>query len=207
MGFGISLDDILFGDLGTISTPPDTSNIQYSLALVLSHQKRQNIQLSALMVEMGVLTPTDLMTVAFIQNAVSDPAELLTAVSGIRSRLSDLLMQEKQITAHQLEQAFEMNPVSGKHLGEVLINMGWMKAGDFSVNLSIKRQVEQLTESEDHLRIGDIMIALNYVSNEQLEDALTKQQSTDKKIGEVLIENGYVQAEQLGRALRIQNIH
>jgi hypothetical protein len=207
MGFGISLDDVLFGDLGTIGMPMDHSNIQYSLALVLANQKRQNIQLSALMVEIGILTPTDLMTVAFIQNAVSDPAEVLTAVSGIRSRLSDLLMQEKKITSHQLEQAFEMNPDSGKHLGEVLISMGWMKVSDFSVNLSIKRQVEQLSQSQDHLRIGDIMIALNYVSNDQLEDALIKQQSTDKKIGEVLVENGYVQAEELGRALRIQNIH
>lgn len=207
MGFGISLDDVLFGDLGTIGMPTDHSNIQYSLALVLANQKRQNIQLSALMVELGILTPTDLMTVAFIQNAVSDPGEVLTAVSGIRSRLSDLLMQEKKITAHQLEQAFEMNPHSGKHLGEILISMDWMKVSDFSVNLSIKRQVEQLSQSQDHLRIGDIMIALNYVSNDQLEDALIKQQSTDKKIGEVLVENGYVQAEELGRALRIQNIH
>lgn len=207
MGFGISLDDVLFGDLGTIGMPTDHSNIQYSLALALANQKRQNIQLTALMVEIGILTPTDLMTVAFIQNSVSDPAEVLTAVSGIRSRLSDLLMQEKKITAHQLEQAFEMNPDSGKHLGKVLITMGWMKVSDFSVNLSIKRQVEQLSQSQDHLRIGDIMIALNYVSNEQLEDALMKQQSTDKKIGEVLVENGYVQAEELGRALRIQSIH
>ncbi len=64
--------------------------------------------------------------------------------------------------------------------------------------------LEEYFEAER--RIGEILSDLGAVSPEEVEEALSRQQSekSDKKIGEILLENDYVREVDLDRALEIQ---
>ena len=53
-------------------------------------------------------------------------------------------------------------------------------------------------------RLGDMLIELNYITNDDLQEALKLQKSTGKKIGEILIEKGFISEDDLLQALEIQ---
>lgn len=53
-------------------------------------------------------------------------------------------------------------------------------------------------------RLGDMLIELNYITNDDLQEALKLQKGTDKKVGEILIEKGFISEDDLLQALEIQ---
>ncbi len=55
--------------------------------------------------------------------------------------------------------------------------------------------------------IGEIMVALEYVSIDQINDARRYQMdNTAKRLGECLVELGYATKNQVQRSLDVQNI-
>ncbi|MGC8784727.1 MAG: GspE/PulE family protein [Armatimonadota bacterium] len=54
------------------------------------------------------------------------------------------------------------------------------------------------------LRIGEILLQMGYITQEQLEEALQQQQSTRELLGEILIRLGYITSEQLAQAQAFQ---
>jgi len=55
--------------------------------------------------------------------------------------------------------------------------------------------------------MGEILVALNYVSVEQINEARVSQmQGVEKLIGQCLKELGYIDDSQVKRALAIQNL-
>ena len=52
-------------------------------------------------------------------------------------------------------------------------------------------------------KIGDMLIRLNYITEENLKDALSIQKHTGEKIGEILINNGFITEDDLLQALEI----
>ena len=61
---------------------------------------------------------------------------------------------------------------------------------------------------QNHTRlIGEIMVALEYVSLDQINDARRYQMEyTAKRLGECLVELGYATETQVQRSLDVQNI-
>lgn len=53
------------------------------------------------------------------------------------------------------------------------------------------------------VKIGDMLIRLNYITEENLKDALSIQKHTGEKIGEILINNGFITEDDLLQALEI----
>lgn len=53
-------------------------------------------------------------------------------------------------------------------------------------------------------RLGDMLIELNYITENDLQEALKIQKETGNKIGEVLIERGFITEDDLLQALEIQ---
>ncbi|GIV14642.1 MAG: type II secretion system protein E [Armatimonadota bacterium] len=54
------------------------------------------------------------------------------------------------------------------------------------------------------LRIGEILLQMGYITQEQLQEALELQRSTRELLGEVLIRLGYITSEQLAQAQAFQ---
>lgn len=54
------------------------------------------------------------------------------------------------------------------------------------------------------LRLGDLLVRENLITEKQLESALAKQKSTGRKLGEILVEDDYVNARDIVKTLQIQ---
>ncbi|MCF6465644.1 GspE/PulE family protein [Clostridium sp. Cult2] len=55
-----------------------------------------------------------------------------------------------------------------------------------------------------NLKLGELLLYSGKITKEQLEKALIKQKSTDKKIGEILVEDGYVSNNDIIEVLEFQ---
>jgi general secretion pathway protein E len=53
-------------------------------------------------------------------------------------------------------------------------------------------------------KIGDILVTLNVITQEQLDEALQEQKTTGKMLGKVLVEKGFVSTQDLSQALASQ---
>ena len=53
-------------------------------------------------------------------------------------------------------------------------------------------------------RLGDMLVSVNLITEEQLNEALAKQKETKGRLGKVLVEEGYITESQLIEALRMQ---
>lgn len=56
----------------------------------------------------------------------------------------------------------------------------------------------------NRLRLGDLLIQQNVLTQEQLQEALRRQKVTNKRIGEILVEGGFITEEMITRALEAQ---
>lgn len=56
----------------------------------------------------------------------------------------------------------------------------------------------------NRLRLGDLLIQQNVLTQEQLQEALRRQKGTNKRIGEILVEEGFITEEMITRALEAQ---
>lgn len=56
----------------------------------------------------------------------------------------------------------------------------------------------------ERMRLGDLLIKQNVLTEEQLKKALQLQKGSGKKIGEILVENGFITEEMIARALQMQ---
>ena len=54
------------------------------------------------------------------------------------------------------------------------------------------------------IRLGDLLVGAQAISEEQLMEALTSQKGSGKKLGEVLVDEGYVTEEDIAKALSSQ---
>ena len=54
------------------------------------------------------------------------------------------------------------------------------------------------------MRLGDMLVSLNLITEEQLQQALTDQKEKHKRLGEMLIEDGFITEAQLIDTLRVQ---
>ncbi|MGM0438754.1 MAG: GspE/PulE family protein [Bacillota bacterium] len=53
-------------------------------------------------------------------------------------------------------------------------------------------------------RLGEILVDFNYITDEQLQEAINNQQNTDKRLGELLVDNDYISEDELNQVLEFQ---
>src|SRR5438874_7820143 len=113
------------------------------------------------------------------------------------TRLGDLLIQQRLVTAAQLMRALERQRLQGGRvtLGQILV----------SQEILTQRQLDAVLDSSGkRLRLGDVLLRHGTISREQLEHALAKQRKTRRPLGAVLIELGYVDDAGVRQALANQ---
>lgn len=55
-----------------------------------------------------------------------------------------------------------------------------------------------------HVRLGDMLVSQNIITEEQLQEAIRLQKEQNKRLGEALVDNGFITDQQLMDTLRIQ---
>jgi type IV pilus assembly protein PilB len=111
--------------------------------------------------------------------------------------LGELLIKENLITHAQLHEALRVQKELGdyKPIGQILVDFKAITTSQLNLILKTYRKRPLL---------GDILIKTGAVVNDQLEVALEKQKSTGLRLGETLIQLNYITEEQMRRALCLQ---
>ncbi len=170
----------------------------------VEQQRHTGELLGETLVRMGALDPLDLNVALAIQTDLSSLEDAVKAAAGPYQMLGKLLLRAKHITPDQLNIAIEDQQRTGEKLGEVLVRLKFLADRELDAALAFQRHLT----SHDFKRfgLGEILIEANYITREQLKDALARQELTDpEKIGEMLVEAGYVQPHHISHALDLQN--
>jgi hypothetical protein len=104
----------------------DDADDHDALGLAVRTQMRDNLALGETLVSFGLMDAKELAKVELAQRREGDVVESLLVTSTIRSRLGDILLRERRITANQLERALEVQRAQGGLLGEILVERGWI---------------------------------------------------------------------------------
>jgi len=174
----------------------------HDLERALEQQLHTNKLLGEILVQMGVLDPRDLQTALSISGDLSSPEKALKLAAGIRQNLGDLLLLSKRITPQQLDQALNEQQRTGEKLGEIFVRQGLLTKDQMNVVLEF--QSLQGTETQNRLRLGEILVATSHISPIQLRESLAQQRHSRKNLGDILLEAGYIDSQQLFHGLNLQ---
>jgi len=179
-----------------------TSN---DLGRALEQQKHTNEMLGEILVNMGILDPIDLKAILSINRDLASLEDALKLAAGVRRLLGELLLQARRITPEQLDLALLEHQQTGENLGDVLVRLGFITTSELNAVLRFQQYQETEARTSGQLRLGEILVATNQISRDQLEDALSLQKVSREKIGDILVKAGYIKPDQLSYGLGLQN--
>jgi hypothetical protein len=131
-------------------------------------------------------------------------------------QLGALLADEGLLTPTELELALDEQRRTGRLLGQIVVDRGYVSAFSLARVLSAQHGVElqKPEEPEPDLRLaevptvwrplGKVLVEKGFVSEADLEEALAEQQD-NRRLGEILVERGAISGAELVRALGEQH--
>ncbi len=152
------------------------------LESAIIRQKQQGGKLGDILVAQGYLT----------EKQLSD------FIYGSRStKVGELLLQEKYITAGQLALALDYQKRNGGRIGDICVALGYVS----------ERRLQEVIKQRKRERnkLGEALIQKEIISEEQLDDAVEMQQRSGGRLGEILLFMGYITEEELFRELANQS--
>jgi hypothetical protein len=133
-------------------------------------------------------------------------------------QLGELLVAEELLTDEELEQALAEQATSGRLLGQILVNNGYLSAFSLArvlseqhgVHLESSKQAEVAQAPEPPLEkawrpLGKVLVELEFLTESQLERALDMQRGEGGKLGEILVSRGLLSGAELAQALAEQH--
>jgi len=177
---------------------------RHAIESALARQKDTNEKLGEILRSMGELNSVDLKAVLSVQKELASFDESIKAAAGDRELLGELLLKAKRITPEQLSAALKEQRKSGGKLGSIFIHRGLLSEDELKAVLSFQQHQGNEAPASTAFRLGEILVATEQITRQQLEDVLTHQKLSKKKIGELLIEAGHVQPHQIDYGLKLQ---
>jgi hypothetical protein len=131
-------------------------------------------------------------------------------------QLGALLVEEELLTPTELELALDEQRRTGRLLGQIVVDRGYISAFSLARVLSAQHGValQQPEEPEPELHLtavpttwrplGRLLVEKGVVTQTQLAEALLAQQG-NRRLGEILVERGVLSGADLARALAEQH--
>ncbi|MDH4199220.1 MAG: hypothetical protein OEV66_02480 [Spirochaetia bacterium] len=123
--------------------------------------------------------------------------------------IGQLLIKDKVITQEQLDHAIAYQSKAGGLIEMILVNQGLLTPQNLAKYRRIIEDREKAAgikkEPAKKLRLGEILIAANEITQEQLDAALKYQQEKGVKIGIAFLDLGFIQRTTLVRFLTKQS--
>jgi hypothetical protein len=138
-------------------------------------------------------------------------------------QLGDLLVDQQLLTEDELEQALAEQSRSGRLLGQILVNNGYLSAFSLARVLSEQHGVElRRTREEEEpptpplalvdgpepattwRPLGKLLVERGFLTESQLAGALEEQETGHGRLGEILVSRGLLTGAELARALAEQ---
>lgn len=112
--------------------------------------------------------------------------------------IGELLVSRGFVTREQVESAlYIQSDKPHLRLGEILLSMGL---------ISIEQLDSILQQHLSNQFIGALLLSNGFISQEQLAQAISVQETTGRRFGEIVLELGYVTEYQLDRLLHTQRL-
>ena len=105
----------------------------------------------------------------------------------ISKRLGEILIESNLVSEQQLLAALSIQENSKKTLGEILVEQGYIA----------KEKLEAALAKQQGSKLGEILINAKAINFEQLQRALDIQKAELRSLGDVLIELDYITQEKL----------
>ena len=144
------------------------------LEAALERQRDNNELLGNILVGMGVLDQVDLKAVLALQKDLTSVEEAAKVAAGVRLQIGNLLIGAKRITHEQLYMALSEQKKSGEKLGEILVRLDMVEASEIEAILAFQQNQSRGKASSSSLRLGEILVAAEYITREQLENSLLR---------------------------------
>lgn len=174
------------------------------LEAALGRQKETNEQLGEILLGMGVINSVDLKAALSVQRDFASPEDSVKAAAGVRELLAQLFIKVKRISAEQVEAAVKEQRETGEKIGEILVRRGLVSENELNIALAFQKHQGGEACASDLCRLGEILVATEQITRDQLDAVLANQKITKKKVGELLIEAGYVEPHQVAYGLKLQ---
>jgi hypothetical protein len=131
-------------------------------------------------------------------------------------QLGTLLADEGLLTETELELALDEQRRTGRLLGQIVVDRGYLSAFSLARVLSAQHGLELQKpeeEPEPHLAevpttwrpLGRLLVEKNLITQTQLAEALLQQADTNGRLGEILIERRAITGSELAHALSEQH--
>jgi hypothetical protein len=135
-------------------------------------------------------------------------------------QLGELLVAEELLTEEELEQALTEQASSGRLLGQILVNNGYLSAFSLARVLSEQHGVQLQPREDEAIEptpamdtqpaktwrpLGKLLVELALVTESQLERALALQRDENRRLGEILVSRGLLSGSELAQALAEQH--
>jgi len=112
-------------------------------------------------------------------------------------RLGELLINNKLITSSQFDEALEMQRANpGQPIGQILCQLGFLKSKDLEFVLD---------HNNKRLKLGEILVSMNLISEERLNNSLRLSKEEKIPLGRALIRQHLLEEEQVARAIALQH--
>jgi len=158
----------------------------------------------AILMDLGIRLPVEFLSRLDIEEYLDELDKAVTLVTGERQRLGDLLRGAEHITPRQLEQALSQQRRYRLGLGEILIRNGVLTLRESDALLEFLHRRKGVETASSHFSLGNILVANQSITRDQLEEALRRQLETGRRLGEELIHAGDASRSQISSGLSLQ---
>ena len=111
-------------------------------------------------------------------------------------QLGQTLISRGVITRKQLQEALGVQEQQPQlRVGEILFSLGYLNFGQLDAILE---------EIHQDIRIGQLLLVREFITREELDQALLRQEQSGEKLGEILIQLGSCTQSQIVRILEEQ---
>ncbi len=119
-------------------------------------------------------------------------------ISNAKMNLGQLLIRQGVLDEDQLAHATSEHRRTGIPLAKILIRLGMVSEDTLTSILGVQMQ------STTKMRIGEMLLAQKYITQEQLDQALEEQKKTGKRLGRTLVDLKFMPEERLVEILSKQ---
>ncbi len=119
-------------------------------------------------------------------------------ISNAKMNLGQLLIRQGVLDEDQLAHATSEHKRTGIPLAKILIRLGMVSEDTLTSILGVQMQ------STTKMRIGEMLLAQKYITQEQLDQALEDQKKTGKRLGRTLVDLKFMPEERLVEILSKQ---
>ncbi len=124
-------------------------------------------------------------------------------MTDLSQRFGGVLVELGLTTPARVEEALELQQLTGQKLGEALLSLGYVTRADVQQALSVMlgKTVKLLDQRPV---LGELLIGLKYATEAEVDRALAQQKHDRRPLGDILVDMGVCTLQQVFEAVGVQ---